>query len=141
MGRFVSADRVRLDMGGGDWVELKGQWTMGDRRAIRSAISHVEIGMDPIRGEVGETKLSINMEAGEEMTVRRGILAWGGPGFCQHDHSDGSEHSESNGNGCKPVPVSPERFDALNGEDSAAIVQKLNELNPEPKAKGPGVRP
>jgi hypothetical protein len=138
---------VRLDLGEGDWVEVKKRWTVADRQAIDDAMTVVRWdatakmtsprkgfrpGKEPANGkEQPQIRFTQQMHlyAATVAALKRGIQAWGGAGFCSIDHETaGTPHIEGTSD-CRPIPVSDEAIMALDDDTSSKISELLNELN------------
>lgn len=68
--RRVSKEIEHIDLGDGDWVDLR-MLNYGDRQAITGAM--IEVAKD--------TPDASRMEAGNVLMLYRALVAWGGPGF------------------------------------------------------------
>jgi hypothetical protein len=114
MSRFVELATARVELGGGDWVELRTRLRYGDRAAIEerllglsaNAAGRVEVnGSQPLHLREG------NIEA-----LLRGIVAWGGPGFCAvstHPH-EGE---------CAPRAITAEAIEALDETAERILIE------------------
>ena len=115
--RFVNGPVIsRIDLGEGDWVDIRTRLTFGDRQAIqekllalsRTAEGRIEDGQELVH------LLEANVEA-----LMRAIVAWGGPGFCvQPEHPHASE--------CEPRPVTAVNIEALD-ETGERILREVQQ--------------
>jgi len=131
----------RVDLGDGDWVDLKRRLTVADREYINNAVSEAsKIGAR--EGDDGEvTVTGVNWASAFGATLRRSIVAWGGPGFCVHDHEDGSPHSDDGGsNGCGPLPLTSAHIAALDDGTANRLAAIINAGDPRPR-KEEGAHP
>lgn len=108
MSRFVKRITERVDLGDGDWVEIRTRFTYGDRMALQEKLLGLSKESDAVRmntsGEVVEDT-TLHLAAANLEVLARAIVAWGGPGFCalEHDHASG----------CTPRPITAENIEAL----------------------------
>lgn len=113
MGRFIQVGVERLELDGGDWVDLRTSLRFGDRRAIEERLYGLR--SDATGRVVLGTELHM-AEANVE-TMLRSIVAWGGPGFCSKD-----EHPHDGD--CTPRPITAENLDGLD-ETGERILEEI----------------
>lgn len=111
MSRFVKPEIERMDLGGGDWVDLRLRLAYGARRGIEGkllgplAVKYADRGPDD-----PEPTGALDIEAGNVELLLRAIVAWGGPGFCSLiDHDAGGSHEGA----CAPQPITAENIAQL----------------------------
>lgn len=123
MSRFVKRVTERIDLGDGDWVEIRTRFTYGDRLALQEKLLGLSKEPDVVRmnastGEVVEESSPLHLAAANLEVLARAIVAWGGPGFCaldEHDHASG----------CTPRPITPENIEALD-ETGERILDEID---------------
>jgi hypothetical protein len=133
MRRIVTTvESRRLELGGGDWIDIKRRLTAGDREVINAAIADAS-NLERTVADDGSVHVSgINWAASYGAQLRCSILGWGGPGFCVHDHDeDGSAH-EDGSNGCAPIPLTPETIAQLDDATATRIAMEIASANPQP---------
>lgn len=143
MSRFVrKTEPIRIDLGDGDWVDLKSRFSMGDRAAINQSI--VEGGVrsyksvDKLTGEETERSEMGQMQLGASniATMERGIIAWGGPGFCRsaedHEKKGSTHYDDDENNGCKPIPINWKNLLDLDDPTGSKIIEEISKRNVQP---------
>jgi len=128
-----TADTHREELGDGDWVEIVGHLTVADRAAISRAN----------RARVNERgEMEFDNSRATLTTLKRSIIAWGGPGFCAHPHEDEREcafHPEADPtaahNGCKPLALNDEVLLHLDEDVSDRLIRAVNRRNPTPSTE------
>lgn len=102
MSRFVQAGVERLELDGGDWVDLRTRLRFGDRRAIEERMAPFKADAS---GRIVRSE-ELHMREANVETMLRSIVAWGGPGFCEKD-----EHPHDGD--CSPRPITAENLEEL----------------------------
>jgi hypothetical protein len=98
--RFVQRATERLDLGGGDWVDLRTRITFGERNLIQAKA----LGPPPLdsEGRIDPSKRELDLGAANVELMRLVIATWGGPGFCSQEHPHEGE--------CQPKPITAENI-------------------------------
>src|SRR5258706_10490592 len=97
-GRLVTGlngTTVRVDLGDGDFVDVRTQVTYGDRVAVRGKLLGLRVDDN---GRIASGPHELDYLAADLEGMRRFVVAWGGPTFCDlpaHPH-DGD---------CQPRPI------------------------------------
>ena len=119
----------RVDLGEGDWVEIRTRQLSGDRQHIAKAAVHFKADGDE------KPTFEFDTSAGNYAALERMVIGWGGPGFCEHDHdADGTVHMDGT-NGCAPIPMSREAFEVMDPDDFQRLVDEINGLPTQAAAK------
>lgn len=151
--RGVGAIR-RIDLGDGNWVDVKKRLTVADREHINNAAMgggvRAAVRTNPTTGDeeayvaMGDASFAAVGRASMEVAVQ----AWGGPGFCinAEAHDEGSHHQSedevgSNANVvagpgsdmCRPRPVTSTAIRELDEGIGERIVAEINGTNPTPR--------
>lgn len=138
--RGSDLETLHMDLGDGDWCDIKKRFVMRDRRAINEAIVD---GKMSVRTEVGENGVKEQVMTMGQLSLGnanvawlvRGIVRWGGPGFCviDHDKPGTPSHAEVDDQTgpCRPEPLTPDSIDDLDDPTARLILAKLQELNPD----------
>lgn len=130
---------VRLELGDGDWADLKARFTMRDRRSINEAIVdgkmsvRTEVNRDGVKEQVMEMG-QLSLGNSNVAWLVRGIVRWGGPGFCVLDHDQpgvGPHHDDDENGPCKVEAVTPATIDMLDDPTARLLLDRLQKLNPE----------
>jgi hypothetical protein len=121
--RFAERGISRIELDGGDWVDIKTALRFGDRLAIEEKLYSAGI------GENGTPK-SLNLEAASVEALLRGIVAWGGPGFCEHE---GHPHEGE----CRSRPINAANIQELDATGEFLIQEiKARQVTSTPNLKG-----
>lgn len=99
-----------IDLGDGDWAEIRTRITYGDRAAIRSKLVGMRVGPDGRIANSGE----LDLAAADLEGIRRLVTAWGGPTFCEH-----ATHPHDGA--CVSRPITAETIADLPGDKGDAI--------------------
>lgn len=134
---FARGGTIRHDLGDGNWVELRRDMSMQARALIMQAMTRVS--MD----SAGKPQADFDVAAGNIETLRQAIVAWGGPGFCAHDHETlGGPHDETGAsNGCHPVPVDREHVELLTEEIGTQLIAAINDVTTAAPRQGEQANP
>lgn len=100
MSHFVSKETQHIELGDGDWAELRAL-TFGDRRAIEARMFRIRLN----GGEIN-TQEDLDYEAGNLEMLRRVVAAWGGAGFECSCGAKASPHAA----GCSVRPITEENL-------------------------------
>lgn len=117
MKRFIDRTTERVDLGGGDWVELRTRLSYGDREAVRAKLLGFRIVDEAVRLDA-EDPLRLK-DANIEVLVRA-IAAWGGPGFCAREHP----HEEA----CVPVAIAADQVERLDPDTADVLLGHVRRL-------------
>ena len=123
MSRFVKKTVGRLDLGKGDWVDLR-QVAYGERMDLQKTLFGYRKG-EKSKGEKAiEEANDLQMRAANVGLLLKAIVAWGGPGFCSlADHDAGETHKGE----CVPVPVTAGVIDGMD-ETADTMLEELQRL-------------
>lgn len=114
--RFVQPDVVRIQLGDGDWIEVKKELSVGEEKRYRSA------GMQRVSQEAGRSEIGVNWSAMAFARVEMYLTDW----------------SAAYGEKGKAVPLSPTAIQSLSVEDfdriDDAIQKHIAAMDQEKKA-------
>jgi hypothetical protein len=97
---------AHVDLGEGDWADIRTSITYGDRVAVRSKLLGLRVDEN---GRVQNASRELDILAADLEGMRRFVVAWGGPTFCElHDHPHSGE--------CQPIAITVDNISALPGE-------------------------
>jgi len=105
--RFVSSkETVRIDLGDGDWVDIKARLSYGDRRKASGGM--MKVVFNPTSGAVEPIELDIEQQEANLMLV--GIVDW----------NLKDEEGEI-------APINKDTVSMLDGETSDRVIAEMNE--------------
>jgi hypothetical protein len=102
----------KINLGDGDWVEVKSYLTLGERDQINSGLIVTTFDDD------GKQSASVDSSRANTLNLSHSIVAWGGPGFTNDEG--------------KIDEVSEENISELDENTAAVIVKALRDKNPRP---------
>lgn len=121
MSRFVQRSVERLELGGGDWVDLLARLSYGDRAGIQEKLIGATV---PVNGGAPAVPGSeLHLVAANLELLRVAIMAWGGPGFCarlEHPHEGD----------CQPVPITAESIAQLDETGERILLELQRRMVP-----------
>lgn len=109
MGHFVTDEVNRIDLDGGEWVDIKSQMNYGDQLKLMSAYA-----ITPVKGQRVSAE-SADLETGSIALLFINIKAW--------SFRDGSG---------QPVPINEENIRRLNVATANLITEEVGKRNPLP---------
>lgn len=86
--RFVKLTTERIDLGAGDWVEMRTRLSYGDRAAIEEKL----LGPTSTSNASTLQARDLQIAAANVELLLRTVVAWGGPGFCGLEHPHDGDH-------------------------------------------------
>lgn len=112
MGHIIFPDEIdRIDLGDGDWVEIKHKMSYGNRQAL---VAHYM----KLKGAINkQVEYSVDLESGNIMLLVLNIVAW--------------SLLDKKG---KPLPVTKETISWLDNDTGNKIADEIGKRNPVPKA-------
>lgn len=128
--------QVHTEHFGDSWVKFRKFKTIHDTSVIQqSTVTGKIVASNTKDGQVEMGELALG--AAPLQTLIQMIIAWGGPAFCQEDHSD----DEGNlvvplGHECVPLPLEPVYLNAMLNGPGQVILNKIEQFNPTGNPKG-----
>jgi hypothetical protein len=111
MGHFVTDEVDRIDLGEGDWVDIKRQMSYGDDQKLVASYMNVQA-----RVRAGEPDVDISLGTGNITLLALNIKDW-------------NLKDESG----QLMPIAETTIQRLNKSTATKLVEEINRRNPPPK--------
>lgn len=110
MGHFIGEETERLDLGAGEWVDIKKRMNWGDQQRLVASYMKLQTGQSVT------PQVDVSLETGNMTLMVINIKGW-------------NLKDDAN----KDVPVTSDAIASLDIETATKILNAINERNPAPK--------
>lgn len=117
MGHFVTDELDRIELGDGEWVDIRRQMNYGQQVKLAASFSQPSMKFEGEELKVGAGTDKADLEMGSITLLTINIKAWS----FKDDAS-------------KPIPVNEENIKRLDISTAKRIAKEISKRNPSPKA-------